>query len=240
MTHISQRHLIHSTSWDILIILDACRYDYFKEEAPSFFDERPLRVYSSGDGTIQWIKKTWTKKHPELTYFMSNPTMRNGVGARLGDWNPLEHFGEVVELWKTHWGKFTVHPREVVDEFIKRGSPVPAILHFNQPHYPYLGETKFKISEELMSKFRGNEKAYPAARNTWIIENKLTATLRRAYRENLRIVLGEVKRLADVTPNARVVITADHGEWLGEGDRFFHTDGNVNCPILRDVPWLRN
>ena len=27
-----QKELIHNTKWNLLIILDACRYDYFKEE----------------------------------------------------------------------------------------------------------------------------------------------------------------------------------------------------------------
>lgn len=238
MTHVSQKHMIHSIPWDVLVILDACRYDYFKEEYSRFFGGTPLKVYSSGDGTIQWIKDTWTERYPGLVYFMANPTMGNGLSKRLEEWNPLDRFDEVIELWRTHWGETTVHPRSVVDEFIKRGQPTPAVLHFDQPHYPYLGKTKFEIPKELMERFKDNPEEYPIARNNWIKENNLTSTMRKAYRETLKIVLREVRRLAEASPGLRIVITSDHGEWLGEGGNFFHTDGDVNDPILRYVPWL--
>lgn len=238
MTCISQKHMINSTPWDILVVLDACRYDYFLQEYSQFFDETPLRVWSSGDGTIQWFKRTWTRRHPGLVYFAANPTLRSGLSPRLPGWNPLDCFDEVVELWRTHWNKYTVFPEVVTDVFTKRGQPIPAVLHFNQPHYPYLGETKFWIPEELMDKYKDNKGAYPLARNKWIIENNLIPDLQKSYRENLRIVLKEVWQLTENLSDLRIIITSDHGEWLGERGLFFHTDGNVNDPILRNVPWL--
>jgi hypothetical protein len=58
---------------------------------------------------------------------------------------------------------------------------------------------------------------------------------REAYRGNLRLVLESVSKLVK-TADCPVYITADHGEFLGEGGRVLHS--NFTHPILREVPWL--
>ena len=60
--------------------------------------------------------------------------------------------------------------------------------------------------------------------------------LRKAYLSNLRGVLEEVTGLLRCL-SGRVVITADHGEHLGESMCYTHTGGSES-PYLRDVPWL--
>jgi hypothetical protein len=63
--------------------------------------------------------------------------------------------------------------------------------------------------------------------------------LRRAYRDNLRYVLQEVKRLVSYL-DCPVVVTADHGEHLGghfdEVPKYNHPDWTH--PVLREVPWF--
>ncbi len=63
--------------------------------------------------------------------------------------------------------------------------------------------------------------------------------LRRAYRDNLRAVLPEVKRLVSYM-DCPVAISADHGEHLGEYKdelpRYNHP--NRTHPVLREVPWF--
>ena len=64
--------------------------------------------------------------------------------------------------------------------------------------------------------------------------------LRKAYLENLRLVLEYVAVLVDralkINPSAKVIITADHGELLGEEGLFNH---GIDHPLVRIVPWLR-
>jgi len=64
--------------------------------------------------------------------------------------------------------------------------------------------------------------------------------LRKAYRENLRIVLEHVAKLcAELLhhkPSARIVITSDHGELLGENGKYSH---GIDEPYTLEVPWLR-
>ena len=57
-----------------------------------------------------------------------------------------------------------------------------------------------------------------------------------AYRDNLRVALGEVAKLTERLPG-KMVVTSDHGELLGEGGKYEHASLS-NDPILLEVPWL--
>ena len=45
-----------------------------------------------------------------------------------------------------------------------------------------------------------------------------------------------VDRALKINPSAKVIITADHGELLGEEGLFSH---GIDHPLVRIVPWLR-
>lgn len=61
-------------------------------------------------------------------------------------------------------------------------------------------------------------------------------TLRSSYKENLKAVLSETARLLNFL-SGKVVVTSDHGEFLGENKNFSHPCSS-NHPILREIPWL--
>jgi hypothetical protein len=63
-----------------------------------------------------------------------------------------------------------------------------------------------------------------------------TEGLRRAYERNLELVLEHVRRLAGAL-SGRVIVTADHGELLGEGGCFSHHRESSN-PFLLEIPLL--
>ena len=60
--------------------------------------------------------------------------------------------------------------------------------------------------------------------------------LKEAYADNLKLVLKYVSELVKTLPYT-IVITADHGELLGEGGRYSHPSASKN-PLLREIPWL--
>jgi len=64
--------------------------------------------------------------------------------------------------------------------------------------------------------------------------------LRRAYRDNVMVVLDASTRLIEkfVESGLQVVVTSDHGELLGEDNMFSHPCGSNNR-ILRKVPLLK-
>ena len=63
------------------------------------------------------------------------------------------------------------------------------------------------------------------------------ALWRDAYRENLEWALTHALDAArDVS--GRVIITADHGECLGDCGQFYHDDANEPHDHLTTVPWI--
>jgi len=60
-----QEHLINKQEWDFLIVLDACRYDYFAKMYQEFFLGELKKVISSGIDTLSWLKHTFRKNFLE-------------------------------------------------------------------------------------------------------------------------------------------------------------------------------
>lgn len=59
--------------------------------------------------------------------------------------------------------------------------------------------------------------------------------IKKGYKGNLELALGEIQRLINCV-NCPVVLTSDHGEFLGEFGVFDHPP--IYHPILRKVPWF--
>lgn len=108
------------------------------------------------------------------------------------------------------------------------------IIHYTQPHYPYLGKTGRKHFDTVETP---NLEAAIRASDEEITPD----TVRQAYAENLRLVLDAVEPLlTELT--GKTVITADHGEYLGErlfplpGRQYGHPVGIYTETLVR-VPW---
>lgn len=111
-----------------------------------------------------------------------------------------------------------------------------------QPHRPYLGPTAEALRERVNLigyRNRGDGLQIWGA----VKEGKVSIDeVRTAYAESLDIVLGVVEEfLKDI--DGKSVITADHGEMLGERVLPFtsrvwgHSEG-FSTPQLREIPWL--
>lgn len=105
------------------------------------------------------------------------------------------------------------------------------LVHFIQPHYPFIGPTGREHFDLDHLNFNWESHADVSAE-----------VMRRAYRENLEIALPVVDDLlADL--DGKTVVTADHGEAFGERDwplpakLFAHRLGHY-ADVLVDVPWL--
>lgn len=224
LTVIRQKHLIHNVPWDYLVILDACRYDSFRNNYRKHLKGTLYKCYSEADGTIYWLKRTWPDYY-NIHYYSGNPTIQKGLGYRIKDWSTLDHFENVIEVWRE--SSICALPHQM-REAVERDRPQKAIIHYNQPHFPYFGETTFTFPDDIRT----------AGRFRWIDTNKLQPMVKKGYRENLNLALASVARLRESFPEKIIIVTSDHGEWLGEYDQWFHTDANLNDPILRTVPWF--
>lgn len=134
-------------NWDYLIILDACRYDYFEKTYNKYLKGTLEKRISRGSCTAEWLDRTFTKKMDDVVYISANPFV-NGKNAPLNKttkdffskWNPTKYFKEIVDVWLYSWDDIlgTVHPKDVnksVRDNIKKGR---MIIHYVQPHEPYL------------------------------------------------------------------------------------------------------
>jgi len=229
---LSQYDLIHKTNWKTLIILDACRYDYF--ERYNFLKGRLFKCKSSAPHTYIWLEKTFPKFY-DLTYFSAHPYIGHKINPRQSYNAPL-HFKEVISIWNLAWDDKlgTVHPKNVC-KVVKMIPYDRAIVHFIQPHGPWIGETKLTTEWTL----RDHSKYGIMGDGVIISKRPDPDLLKKAYRDNLLLVLKVLKEYYYCFRQP-VIITADHGEMLGEGGYYLHKVGYPKWTdeILYTVPWF--
>jgi hypothetical protein len=269
--------------WDCLIVLDACRYDYFAELWHEFLPDGELtKTRSAGSSTVEWRDRSFPSRYDDVAYVSANPYI-NSVRAVEG-FLGTEHFRHVDDVWADGWdaARGTVLPQSVTDaalRLVRHGPPKRLIVHYLQPHAPYpptgSGVRGFPAPDVRSGRALEGLSLEPApprmrgavlrllagaARRLGVMGNRPdwrlrpwlglgpaspmdavrrahgNAGLREAYRRNLGFVLSHVRPLVD-SLTGRIVITADHGELLGEGGCYSHWSGSDH-PLLREVPRL--
>lgn len=226
----------------LVCILDACRYDFFREF--NFIPGHLEKSISAGSTTLEWALNTFTEFYPDAVYVSSVPYIAAKIlTQKQKGFKGLEHFCVVDDVWYWGWDEKTetVLPETVVQaaQNAKRDHPSKTVIaHFMQPHCPYIGDPPLLIEhwEALsggVSEFDGM-KVFPKLEA--IIDSGYRDVLIRAYIGNLKRVLGVVFALAEGW-EGRVIITADHGEGFGENGICGHYDG-IRTPDLLEVPWF--
>ncbi len=161
----SQKELIEKGDWDVILVLDACRYDYFEEFHQDYLPEGDLfKVRSEGSSTGEWLYKTFPGKY-DMTYISTNPYV-NGYGIPISkcnpdyeyDWNGRDHFSRIIDAWDKRWNDEleTVLPQDLNDIFLNSNIENQTIVHYMQPHLPYLNLGNFG-SFDTMRKRAGDE-----------------------------------------------------------------------------------
>lgn len=140
-----KKQSILTEDWDSLIILDACRYDFFEKTYTDYLEGKLEKRISRGSSTGEWLEKTFTGKY-DITYISSNPYI-NSLGMPLKkcnknykyEWNAIDHFSKIVDVWSSGWNEElkTVTPEEMNNAFFSQ-EPSKTIIHYMQPHKPYI------------------------------------------------------------------------------------------------------
>jgi len=139
------------------------------------------------------------------------------------------------------------------------------VLHYLQPHAPFLSLKESQtvgitiLQNMMKTPFGEMLRSLIGTNRLWAIEGKLsqlklgiskldpyTAALRavgeegfrKAYEDNLRIVLEHVRMLLEEV-EGKFVVVGDHGELLGEEGRFGHIYEREFLAPLTTVPWFR-
>jgi hypothetical protein len=242
LTH--QRDLVDEGRWDILIVLDACRYDAFKQLVFKFLDGVLIPVFSNSSITLDWFINTWCNfKHKSHVYYISaNPFIRKG------DPSVGKCVRKIIDAWKLFWikEKMTVDEKSVLNfskvmlrmrlKDLKNGQ-FKLVIHLLQPHAPYIYWPKafdelWKLGAPynittIFSFYRSNKQLTNVLKASYI--KSLSHTLK-----NIAEFVHEVHR--QYSQKIRIAITSDHGELFGEYGLLFHP--NIDVPELRIVPWF--
>ena len=126
--------------WKNLIILDACRYDAFRDTYKKYFKGTLLKVKSPATCTRDWLRETWTENYPDITYISCNTFMRSRKAnlthaEHIHEYGHGERFKRVIDAWIE--GLMPEHIEKYA--LTTKGRKV---LHYNFPHQPYHGKVK--------------------------------------------------------------------------------------------------
>jgi hypothetical protein len=209
-------------SWDVLVVLDACRYDSLRERNP--FDAPCQRRRTQAPNTAPWFLRNFVEVPVEATsdvvYVTANPKTSETL-----DTDSRFHLFERV--FEHHWDTQadSVLPEELTDIALKRASEYPEkrlVVHYLQPHGPFVGAERPNLHLHGYEELRRGEVS---------LEEVLAA-----YHTCLSKLLTEVERLVDGV-SGDVVVTADHGESFGEAGVYAHPPWAYS-DVLIGVPWI--
>jgi len=224
-----QKLIIHRLKWNYLIILDACRYDYFIKY---WKYNKVYKVNSPASSTKQWLKIVFPDYY-DCLLFSCNPFIGN-KRFKNWDYNSFEHFRNVICLWDKLWNKkfSTVLPDDVYNYCITKAVP-KSIIWFLQPHSPYIDLGIEKTPDD----FRNWNKELNVI--DWSEDKNMDKypieKIKGLYENNLKYVIPYVLKLTEILEKP-IIITSDHGELLGEYGLIGHP--NIKKKELRNVPMV--
>ncbi|PTD94695.1 hypothetical protein C9439_01095 [archaeon SCG-AAA382B04] len=145
---------VMNEDWDYLVVLDACRYDVFKQTYSDYLSGSLEKRKSKGSSTLDWLFNNFTERY-DVNYFSANPYINSlGIsldetkwGASCGyDWTAKDHFNEIIDIWEHGWNDElgTVHPTEMNKKVLDYSDKLNdrSIIHYMQPHSPFISNGK--------------------------------------------------------------------------------------------------
>jgi len=228
---------VMTADWDNLILLDACRYDYF--EKINHLDGDLRKEISRGKKSWEFIENSFLGRNlHDTVYVTANPF---STDVPEGTFFHVEHLH--ADRWDDRIG--TVQPQDVIDGALEVHERYPnkrLVVHFMQPHRPHIGPTADRLRDRVDLQGYGD---HDEGIQIWGAVKQRDVSIeevRQAYAESVEIVLQHVATLLEALCG-KSVITSDHGEMLGERIYPFttrvwgHMEG-FDTPTLREVPWL--
>jgi len=222
---------VFEEDWDTLVVLDACRYDIFEQRhaLPGRLDRRESRA----SDTEEFLRANFGGRAlHDVVYVTGNPQLfRKDIDTSLH---------AVKNVWREDgWDDRyrTVLPEKMTEWTLEAAREFPykrLVVHYMQPHYPFIGGTGREHFENGSLAFWNRVESGEIDASDHVLEL--------AYRENLDIVLPHVEELL-AELDGKTVVTADHGQMLGERAgvlprRYYGHPGGVYHENLVAVPWL--
>jgi len=228
-------------SWDTLIILDGCREDLLSD------DDLPGKIQkrkSPASQSIEFMREHFDRELHDTVYVTANPYAQSEIKdcfyatdfVFLDDWN--EEFGTVLPETM----------RKRAEAAIEKFPNKRIIIHFMQPHFPFIGPTGKKIRQKGIELQNTNRDLQDVSdidiwnRLQYRLAKTDLETVKKAYRENLEITLDEINTLIEYD-TGKTVVTSDHGNLLGERlwpipVKSYGHPRNLYVNSLVEVPWV--
>ena len=222
---------IYERNWKILIVLDACRYDLFKEFAPEhdcydwFSEVESIRSVASS--TQIWLPRTFLTADRELvnkTHYIS------GVGQTKKHL-PQDIFYQIDDVWEyandPDYGQ--TNPEAITDAAIaaiRNSGASKFIIHYPEPHAPF---------HHCIGKYGAVGKSQDVWNKSLADGEVDKSEVWDDYGQNLLMVLEEVEKIIR-NSDGRIIVTSDHGNALGEWGFYGHPR-HVPISSIRRVPW---
>jgi hypothetical protein len=238
----TQHQRLHDESWDVVVVLDACRWDALQEVVSWPIDA----AYSPASATPGWLAAAERSRVFEDAYVVSGNVQYDG--RDLGE-------AEMHKVWETDWHDRlgTVLPEPVLsraDSLLEAGKR-PVVAHLVPPHAPYvakIGETWLPALPEtdIWKRNPNRDRASDERMRPQVAMARGHIDIQRArkgYRASVESVFGEVADYVSrwVDRDLTVIVTADHGETHGRVREFGFYGHPSACHIepLIKVPFER-
>lgn len=234
-----QHDRLAETDWDVLIILDACRYDALQQVT-----HWPVeRCRSPGSATDHWLDQCEHSGVLEDSYVATGNA--NYTNRDLGAL-------ETKHVYEDHWDNRLGNVRpgsvlEAADEFIDDGDR-PVVAHILPPHAPYIaevGDTWIPAFPDLDTWRRNpdrddEDKLSPqvAMATGHVDMERAVAGYQASVEATWNAILPAIGRY--LKRDLTVVVTADHGETFGRWRdwKLYGHPNRVHLRPLVEVPWV--
>lgn len=239
--------------WDNLLILDGCRHDLFQVVWEDYELDATLEPrYSRASHSRGFILENFIDRELyDTVYISANPFTQT---------IPENTFHYVRSLLSEEWDEElrTVPPWSVASAGVDAFHQFPnkrLIIHFMQPHYPFISERGQEIDESAVDPVALDLDSNSPVDNKQEGDSEMPIWRRlqfglgitydevwEAYRENLELVLEEVIYLLQHL-DGKTVITSDHGNLVGDRQRPLPVRGyghpsKLFVDDLLEVPWV--
>jgi hypothetical protein len=236
---------VMTRDWDNLILLDGCRADTYRQiiqQRDDFRSDGLNTVFSIGSASPEFLSRTFDgKTFHDTVYISANPFTEELTDGTF-------HARHDLIRDDRYWSEqaTTVPPERVTAAVKELASQYPnkrLIIHYMQPHHPFLGPTSDDVT--FNRGVYGSERDKQFSMDPWDAAYRSLRPnhelLRQAYRENLELALDAVQEVV-LNLSGKIVISADHANLIGDRGTpiptrgYGHPPGIFSKPLL-EVPW---
>ena len=143
-----QKELILNRDWDILLVFDACRYDYFKRYYTDKLNGGTLRkCISPSTFTFGWMKEMFSREMEDVIFISTEPVKDKIYDATKRmkhgkDFDTNDYFCEVIDLHsKAYVEPGLIYPvvvNDAIEKTIKYHPNKKIVAKYWQIHDPYI------------------------------------------------------------------------------------------------------